>query len=259
MKMIRINYTYYENKDLLQKVVNYYEKFKNYFDFSIIDDGSQKNPLKKGDLPDYWKIYRVEQDLGWGNEVCRNILLKRTENLWNCMMDLDIVIDLDDEDTFNLLATRKNKQSNLNFWYFKQRGLSLTYQFPLGGRTDYHDLNKEYEGKVFSINSFIISKDTFNKSYGYDMAFAWTYGNDASLPAQMHGEVALPVGRLKKLALQAVPDRIFNPKDAEEYHDYNNLRWKYEAFGFKSKTLLWDDVEKHLQCCKPYPKVVEIN
>ena len=256
--MIRINYTYYENKELLQKVVNFYEKYKNFFEFSIIDDGSQKNPLKKGDLPDYWKIYRIEEDLGWGNEVGRNILLRKTTNTWNAMMDLDLLIDLEDEDTFKFLATTEEKDSDFNIYYYKQRALSILYQFPLGGRTDYKDITKELEGKLMSINSFIISKDTFNKSYGYDMAFAWVYGNDVSLPAQMHGEVALPFGRLKKIALQAVPDRNFEPLSPEEYKGYNKLRWDYSVQGYNQHTLLWETEKQRMKHCKPYPEVVDI-
>ena len=76
----------------------------------------------------------------------------------------------------------------------------------------------------------------------------------------MHGEVALPVGRLKKIALQAVPDRNFKPRDSEEYHNYNRLRWQYEnKYSFSSNTLLWTNEEEHLKICKPYPEVVELN
>ena len=90
------------------------------------------------------------------------------------------------------------------------------------------------------------------------MAFAWVYGNDISLPAQMHGEVALPFGRLKKIALQAVPDRNFEPLSPEEYKGYNKLRWDYSVQGYNQHTKLWETEKQRMKHCKPYPEVVDI-
>ena len=66
MRRIRINYTYYNNPDLLQKVIEYYEPYADEFDFTVIDDGSQVHPLTRDMLPNHWIGYRIEEDLGLG-------------------------------------------------------------------------------------------------------------------------------------------------------------------------------------------------
>jgi hypothetical protein len=93
-KWLNINYTYYNNYDLFMEVVEHYKPYQKFFNFTVIDDGSQDEPLTPKNLPKDWKGYRIEQDLGWGNEVCRNILMRNTTHEWNALLDLDIVIDL---------------------------------------------------------------------------------------------------------------------------------------------------------------------
>ena len=258
-RKIRINYTYYNNPELLQEVIEFYEPYKDSFNFSIIDDGSQEHPLTKQMLPDYWAGYRIEEDLGWGNEVARNILMRHTPNVWNALLDLDIVIDLTDPRSLQFFAAPDTHIPEFVEYFNNLRDAKLTYQFPVGGRTDYHDYTKEITGNAgnFAINSFIVSHHSWNKSYGYDMAFAYTYGMDCTISGNMT-EVGMPYGRLKKLCNQAVPDpdRILNKEVYNEFFARAKactLEYNYNPFTF-----LWPNEEVRLKNVIEYPKVVAL-
>lgn len=258
-EIIRINYTYYNNPELLEQIIKYYEPYKNEFCFSIIDDGSQVHPLTKDMLPDYWTGYRIEQDLGWGNEVARNILMRRTSNIWNALLDLDIVIDLSDPSSLEFFGASTTNTLGFVRWFHNQRDARLIHQFPYGARTDYYDYTKELKGydAMFAINSFIVSADHWRKTYGYDMCFAYTYGMDATLVAHSQ-EVMMPVGKLKKLCNQAVPDesRIKNDDVYKEFLDLTEHHWRNERMHQGS--FVWTSENERLKHSKEYPAVVDL-
>lgn len=256
---IRINYTYYDNPELLQDVVRFYEPYKDGFDFSIIDDGSPNHPLTRDMLPDYWKGHRITEDLGWGNEVARNILMRKTTNTWNALLDLDIVLDLSEPRSAAFYTATSTSVSTFVEYFNNLREAKLCFQFPFGGRTDYHDYTKELTGSAgnFAINSFIISADAWRKSYGYDMVFAFTYGMDCTLSGTFE-EVGLPYGKLKKLCNQAVPDpdRILSKTIYNEFWDLSTLH--ENAGRYNQRTFKWTSEEERLKHAKPYPATVDI-
>jgi hypothetical protein len=256
---IRINYTYYNNPELLQEVIQYYEPYSNEFDFSVIDDGSQIHPLTKDMLPDNWIGYRIEEDLGWGNEVARNILMRRTSNTWNALLDLDIVIDLSEPGSLHFFGASTTSISGFVKYFHNYRGCKLVHQFPYGARTDYFDFTKEITGNAgnFAINSFIVSRESWQETYGYDMVFAYTYGMDATLVAN-NQEAMMPFGKLKKLCNQAVPDmsRILNQSVYQEFYDlYNHY---IESGEMIAELFKWKSEDKRLKYIKPFPDVVDL-
>lgn len=256
---IRINYTYYNNSELLQKVIEHYEPYADQFDFSVIDDGSLIDPLTKDMLPDYWTGYRIEEDLGWGNEVARNILMRKTSNVWNALLDLDIVIDLSELGSLHFFGASTTSVSGFVKYFHNYRGCKLIHQFPFGARTDYFDFTKEITGNDanFAINSFIVSSESWCETYGYDMAFAYTYGMDATLVAN-NQEAMMPFGKLKKLCNQAVPDmsRVLNKSVYQEFFDlYNHYVSKGEM---TTERFRWNSEEQRLKHIKPLPDVVDL-
>lgn len=256
---IRINYTYYNNPDLLQKVIDYYEPYADEFDFAVIDDGSQVHPLTRDMLPNHWIGYRIEEDLGWGNEVARNILMRRTHNIWNALLDLDIVIDLSEPGSLHFFGATTTSISGFVKYFHNYRVCKLIHQFPYGARTDYFDFTKEMTGESgnFAINSFIVSKESWQETYGYDMAFAYTYGMDATLVAN-NQEAMMPFGKLKKLCNQAVPDmsRVLNKEVYREFYDlYDHYT---DNAGLTTERFRWKSEEHRLKHIKPLPDVVDL-
>ena len=249
--MIRINYSYYNNYELLDTIIKYYEPYKEYFKFTIIDDGSQIEPLTRDLLPEWITGYRITEDLGWGNEVCKNILMRETDCEWNALMDLDYVIDLEHEPTFNLLSnTFTNHFDELK--HFK-----VCCQFAIGTRVDYNDWTVA-EDTPGNINSFIISRTAFFKTYGYDPSFYWYYGNDVSLFRQLDREVILSNTKVTKLASQASP-REEAPGDQSIYIPIKEYQAKLERMGvYNPSTCQWRTEADRLNFSKPLPAVVAI-
>lgn len=252
MTKLRINYSYYNNYELLKQVIDYYEPYKDVFDFSIIDDGSQIEPLTKEILPDWIRGYRITEDLGWGNEVCKNILMRETANEWNALMDLDYVIDLEDETTYNLLT--KVIPENLDDLKF----LKICFQFEHGARVLYDDWTKPDETRSGDINSFIVSRTAFFRTYGYDSAFFWYYGNDVSFFKQLDHEAILGGSRVKKIANQAFP-REEKPGDSSVYIPIRQFQLQLAKMGiYDASNFKWRTEKDRLNFAKPYPNVVAL-
>jgi len=253
-KWLNINYTYYNNYDLFMEVVEHYKPYEKYFQFTVIDDGSQDEPLTSENLPENWKGYRVEQDYGWGNEVCRNVLMKKTRFRWNALMDMDLVIDLDDEKCRDMLVG-----GDFLKYYDPMFKIPMTFQFFRGGRTFYENLEEDPSRKHQCLNSFIISSDAFNQTYGYDMTLAWIYGSDFTLPLQMAGECLAVDTRLKKIAVQASPgSERFAPKDSAAYDELFKIVHRNRVKGFVDADGIWINKEEYIKNCKDYPEVVDL-
>ena len=92
--MISVNYSYYNNLETFKLVRDHYLNCSNYDDykFRIVDDGSQHKPLPESEVPGEWDHYVVENDIGWNNEGCKNLLMQETDPEWNVCLDLDRVM-----------------------------------------------------------------------------------------------------------------------------------------------------------------------
>jgi len=252
---MNINYTYYENYDLLEKIIKHYEPWKddNNFKFAIIDDGSQKQPLTRSVVPDWWKVYRVKEDLGWGNEICRNVLMRRTDRTWNALMDLDYVIDLNDKLCYDALTV------NFQKYYSQMFRVKVIFQFMYGTRVSYEDYTQTTPfdpNRFISINSFIVSKDVFLSTHGYDTSFGYTYGYDFTLFRQIDRESRIPDSKLIKIASQATkPGERPPPGDKSAFKEFNALRKRYIDEGVYNIKSGWINEEERLKRCTPLPDV----
>ena len=257
-KWLNINYTYYNNYDLFMEVVEHYKPYEKYFQFTVIDDGSQDEPLTSENLPENWKGYRVEQDLGWGNEVCRNILMRKTNHRWNALMDMDLVIDLDDHRCRDALVWGAYPPNFVKY-YGPQFFLPVSYQFYHGGRTKYDSLEEDPSISQQCLNSFIISGEAFFKTYGYDMTMAYLYGSDYTLPLQLAGECLAVDTKLKKIAVQASPgSERFAPKDSDAYKELLAKTKYFQDKGWVNPVGIWINKKQYLKNCKDFPKVVDL-
>lgn len=231
--MININYTYYNNIELLEKVIDHYKPLysNKFFRFTIIDDGSNTfNALTEKNMPEPWNVIRVEQDLGWGNEMSRNILMNHTPVEWNALMDLDYVIDLN-----NLQSIIEN---GIKYYNQLTPAYKFCLQFDKGRRYNYFDPNEMVDDGGW-INSFIISKTVWKRTYGYDQAFGYQYGIDYTLFRQLSQELILPDSKLIKLALQGAPDDKHNPQDEAAFNEHYKAVSRFIDMGLMTPEGKW--------------------
>ena len=217
----------------MERVIDHYKPLydNKFFRFTIIDDGSNIiNALTAKNIPEPWNIIRVEEDLGWGNEMSRNILMNHTPVEWNALMDLDLVIDLN-----NLQSIIENC---IKYYTHLSRTFNFCLQFEKGRRYNYHDPTEEISDNCY-INSFIVPKRVWDRTFGYDQAYGYQYGIDYTFFRQLSAELILPDSKLIKLAIQGAPDDKHDPLEWDAFKDHFNSRDKFIAEGFMTKEGRW--------------------
>lgn len=153
---VRLNYTYYNSKEMMERIFKWYAKIDpdgRLFDYTVIDDGSQKVPITECNIPDWWTVLRIDKDHGWNNEGARNCLMRDTKNLWNLVMDSDWII------TARCLhrITRELIFLDRQYVYFPGNF-----------------------GPKVGRNSYLTTKDEFWSRGGYDQCFVGYHGVDYS-------------------------------------------------------------------------------
>lgn len=120
------------------------------FEFAIGDDGSQVVPAseffaKNQPLP-FMHLYRVKKDLGFNSHGTRNLLMKQTNTNWNVLSDIDR--EYPDDTLIDIMAA-EHREFDPSCRYLFCRGRPL----------------------VPSLNDYVIHKEAFWKSGGYDEEF----------------------------------------------------------------------------------------
>lgn len=222
---LRINYTYYNSPEIMTRIFNWYNKIDpdgELFDYTVIDDGSQKTPIYDMDIPKHWRVLRIDKDHGWNNEGARNCLIKDSANLWNFMMDSDWVIPI------RCLTT---VMTNLVF-------LDKEYMYYPGNF-----------GPKVGRNSYLITKTEFMKRGGYDQAFVGYHGNDYSLLRYNK-----PYNYGDFFWFHRLENDVVDPKEKDrltEVKRFHKLMIELEdkGYGYRcphdKQDFTWTDKEKH--------------
>lgn len=186
---IRINYTYYNSPEVFQEIVDWYNYADPFgsFDYTVIDDGSQKQPITDFiDIPARWRVLRIEDDLGWNNEGARNCLMRDTQNQWNLVLDSDWVIT-----AHNLNAIRFQVARGL-----KPKAIYLPGNF----------------GANSIRNSYLTTKDYFWEVGGYDQAFIGYHGVDYSFL-----RIGNTYDRSDFFRFERIVDDVVSPQDKNRF------------------------------------------
>jgi len=165
--LISVNITYYNEPKWL---VEWYEKLKYLhqhgynFILNIADDGSKVHPAEKffeehPPLPNM-HLYRVKEDIGFNSHGARNLLMKQTTTDWNILSDIDRRFRLE-----TLKSIYKNAEQN---------------KLREGCYYNFLETNKSsLDG--FSVNEFLVHKNDFWKSGGYDEEYTNIHFGDRYL------------------------------------------------------------------------------
>ena len=224
---IRINYTYYNSIELFRRICRWYQEIDPdgvLFDYSVIDDGSQKFPITDflDEIPEQWSVYRINKDHGWNNEGARNCLMKATKNQWNLMLDSDWVI------TKNNLS---RIHANISF---------------LDRSIVYYPGNY---GHGVGRNSYLCTKEEFWERGGYDQAFIGYHGNDYSF---LRYHYKYNYGDFFRFA--RIVDDVVDEKEKDRFtnvkifHDHMK-DLEEQGFGHRNpedkQDFIWTDEEAH--------------
>lgn len=160
---LTIIHTYYNEKTLLETQIERWNVYNQPVNIILIDDGSQKIPaidvLKEHTLKEFinFSLYRVTEDIGFNSHGCRNLAAQLADTNWLLFLDIDYTIQPAD--------------------------LRKLHEDPLDP-TSWYELNAKFKGQgdpYVALNQFLITKDMFLESTGYDESFVPFHHGDRDL------------------------------------------------------------------------------
>jgi len=164
--LLTISVTYYNEPKHLKEWINQksiWDKMVMPIHLQIIDDGSQITPaseiIKEGATN--ISLYRVTEDLGFNSHGCRNLGMKVAPTSWVILSDIDFIYPIS---TLNeiLLDIENFKISHDRYYQFKYINYEST-----------------------TLNNFLVHKDTFWKTGGYDEEFVGMHYGDRPFLANL--------------------------------------------------------------------------
>jgi len=188
---------------------------------NIADDGSKINPAsdffeKNPPLPNM-RLFRVTEDIGFNSHGARNLLMQQTQTDWNIMSDIDRRYPI--ETFIDVLENANLKQENYYSFY---------------------EIIKSAPDR-FSLNEFVVHKDTFWLTGGYDEEFVNIHWGDRTFLdtlKQVATRVCMHEWKVKYIRFSRevtwadVPTTIY-PDDKTLIHPNN--RWPDDSFRFGLK------------------------
>ena len=216
--MLTVAYTYYTNKKMFEERKKHYLKNHNpNLEFIIIDDGSPFHRLKKRDIPEGWKLYRITEDIGWNNEGARNLIMHVAETDWVLMLDLDGWVREQDVPHMHVLPEIVENNKSL-LWTMDR------YIFD-------RQLHKIH------CNSFYAYKKFWDTFGGYDETFSGHYGYDHKMGKGIHTHSIRSDRVLGKthptVKLESTGAASDGSKWTEEYKQSTKRVWRAKQYEFK--------------------------
>lgn len=163
---IQFIYPYYENPKMLALQLGtwaaYPWQFKERLEIIIVDDGSERDPAKYViGVPHptlKLKLYRIKENIPWNQNGAHNLGMQEAHDGWCVMTDIDHVVTA----------------SNLNVIYGLKPDEKRYYTF---GRREFRNQNTPFKRHP---NSWLLTREMFFKSGGYDEDFSGYYGSDST-------------------------------------------------------------------------------
>jgi predicted glycosyltransferase involved in capsule biosynthesis len=162
LRNLTIVFPYYMNGGMFQEQQKFWNdlplEILNQLRFIVVDDGSptnkaQDNILKRSQAK--LSIYYVTVDVPWNQDHARNLGASKCDTEWVFFTDIDHVVP------YETLLYMLEGKFNPNKYYTFARKNAITLE-------DYH----------YHPNSFLIAKNTYWRTGGYDEEFAGYYGTD---------------------------------------------------------------------------------
>jgi hypothetical protein len=196
MNEVTLCLSYYRNCEMLMRQVQEWEHYPDGIKIIVVDDGSPEPALPiiestaSPDLLERIALYRIMVDVPWNREEARNLAAMQCDT--EMLMNLDIDHLLPAESARALLEFSPNKKHWYRFPRWRKGKADETR------RKDSIADDIEFGEIKPHIDGYLISKDLYMKSNGYDLAFSGCLGGGSDylkrleaiakplvLPAQM--------------------------------------------------------------------------
>jgi hypothetical protein len=166
MRDLQVIYPYYDNPKMLEIHTNmwrsYPVKIWRNLKIILVDDGSQKYPLEQqlAKVPRLVNLdaYRIKQNIPWNQNGAHNLGMSRANEGWCLSTDIDHVLPYE-----TLKHIRETELDENTYYTFGRRQQGQPEQ-------------KDYKRHP---NSWLLTRNTYWESGGYDEDFSGWYGSDS--------------------------------------------------------------------------------
>jgi len=157
---------------------------KTHLRLIVVDDCSP-DPAWAEDLGLPMRLYRMQKDIAWNQDACRNLAVKEAETDWVLMTDMDHIVP---EQTWRRVITGSLDPNTA----FRFARVSMPKR----------DAYKPHP------NSWLMTTAVFEKAGGYDERFAGYYGTDGDFVGRLSAQA--PIEQLKEHIIryprEVIPD-----------------------------------------------------
>ena len=203
---------YYENPNMLEmqlrKMSELPADIRGAFKLILVDDGSTRTPAqpvveraRPGGLK--LSLYRMDIDLRWGQDVCRNVAASQADAEWLLMTDIDHIVP---EPTWERVLFHP-LDKNTAYGFERRSGPNVSPRHS-------HQ------------NSWLLTRAMFDACGGYDERFAGWYGTDGDFQRRLRQFAEFRV--LREHLVEITPDMV---EDANTRHYTRKTREDNEAIA----------------------------
>lgn len=238
MNKLTLIYPYYNSAGILQKQLDGWNSLPlellSNLAVILVDDGSPVFPAlsviqRQESIKFELRLYRVKVDIPWNQHGARNLGAKMAKNEWLFMSDIDH--QLPEESIRGLMARKLNPEC----YYTLQRVTAVKKE---DGNLKYDLMTDAFGKPKPHPNTFLVTKEVFWKTGGYDEDYCGVYGGDGPFmrwlnkaAEKKHFEDLILIRWTRDL----IPDASQPPEYREKYRAL--YRTKFEKKGGGGKNL----------------------
>lgn len=220
MRPLTVIFAYYMNPGMLEEQYVLFNKLSNkikhYLRIIVVDDGSPQSPAFHRDIGIPVEIYRIDVDVRWNQDACRNLGVDRSQTQWLLLTDIDHLIP----------------HKTLTRVIGKELDPVDVYRF---SRVSAPDL-MPYKPHP---NSWLMTRFMYDKIGGYDERFAGFYGTDAEFRDRVvraARRVVMLRDVLIRVPREVIPDASTTSYTRKEPEDKSSIA---HIMAERSKIMNW--------------------
>ena len=174
--------------------VSYLRRYPKHphIEYICIDDGSEDDPV----LPEFWKVYKITEDIGWNSEGAKNLGMHVMESDWGVTCDMDHPILVEDIPKLPIITEFLPRTASYN---------------PI-----------RIDGKA--INCHLAHIDLWNEIGGYDETFTTLYGYDKTFAHAVNAKRNSAVLRLECIRLDMIGGMSAVPRTEKKRSNQDFLK-----------------------------------
>lgn len=204
MRDITIIFPFWNNTSMATIQMGYYSALpadiRSHLHIILVDDCSVQRPDVPADLPFDYREYRILKHRRWDWLICRNLGQAEAQTEWRIMTDIDHIVP----------------EETLRYVMNEALDVQRAHRFSRMTLTSPTDFTQVTPYKLHP-DSWMMTKDAFEKVGGYDERYAGNYGSSGEFTGRVEAKLGKAVQLhvpLWRVGRETVPDAS-TPKEID--------------------------------------------